>query len=366
MAQTDQSADRNAEPSADQVTQPEDQHGEEQEGQESQRSGGGDESAATVLIAGSANLAIAVAKLVGGLVSGSTAMLAEAAHSFADTLNQVFLMAAIKRSKKPADAQHPFGYGMERYFWSLIAAVGIFVLGAGYSIFEGITSILTPEPLGDLLIPYAVLAFSFLFEGISWLKAVRQLRAEAADQDRGVLEHVRATPDPTAKTVAFEDTAALVGIVLAAAGITLHHLTGQGFWDGAASIAIGVLLVGVAYALAKQNKDALIGEALPEETQEQIRRTIREAPGIDSLVEMLTMRLSPDDVLVAARVDLDDDATVDELERAAAEVERRVRESHPDVKHVFLDPTDDPDPSGLPDEPGNPDEERAAAKASPR
>ena len=305
----------------------------------------GDESVGTVLVAGGANLAIAIAKLAGGLVSGSTPMLAEAAHSFADTLNQVFLMAALKRSKKPADSQHPFGYGMERYFWSLIAAVGIFVLGAGYSVFEGIRAIVKPEPLGSLLIAYAVLGLSVLFEGTSWLKAVRQLRAEAVDKGRGFFEHLRITPDPTAKTVAFEDTAALIGIVLAATGITLHHLTGQGFWDGAASVAIGLLLVGVAYALGQQNKRALIGEALPESTQEAIRRTIVESPGIDSLVELLTMRMSPEEVLVAARVDLDDNATVDELERAAEEVERRLREAHPEVRHVFLDPTDDPSES---------------------
>ena len=145
----------------------------------------------------SANLAIAIAKLVGGLVSGSTAMLAEAAHSFADTLNQVFLMAALKRSKKPADARHPFGYGMERYFWSLIAAVGIFVLGAGYSIFEGIKAVLEPEELGSLMVAYVVLALSFLFEGASWLKAVRQLRGEAEGEGRGFFEHLQdhARPD---------------------------------------------------------------------------------------------------------------------------------------------------------------------------
>jgi cation diffusion facilitator family transporter len=302
-----------------------------------------DESTGTVLLAGGANLVIAIAKLVGGLISGSTAMLAEAAHSFADTLNQVFLMAALKRSKKPADAMHPFGYGMERYFWSLIAAVGIFVLGAGYSIFEGIRAVLEPGELGSLMIPYVVLGLAFLFEGMSWLRAVRQLRREADDKGRGFFEHLLVTPDPTAKTVAFEDTAALIGIVLAAAGITLHHLTGQGFWDGAASIAIGLLLVGVAYALGQQNMRALIGEALPESAQEAIRQTIVESPGIDSVVEVLTMRMSPEDVLVAARVDLDDDATVDELEKAAEQVERRVRAAHPEVRHVFLDPTDDPD-----------------------
>src|SRR6195952_925390 len=304
-----------------------------------------DESVGTVLLAGSANLAIAVAKLVGGLISGSTAMLAEAAPSIADTLNQIFLMAALKRSQKPADVRHPFGYGMERYFWSLIAAVGIFVLGAGYSVFEGIKSVLSPEELGSLTVSYVVLGFSFLFEGTSWLKAVRQLNREAGEKGRGFFEHLRITPDPTAKTVAFEDTAALVGIVLAAGGITLHHITGQGFWDGLASIAIGLLLVVVAYSLGQQNKRALIGEALPEQDQEAIRRTIVESPGIDSLVELLTMRMSPEEVLVAARVDLDDNASVDELERAAEEVERRLREAHPEVRHVFLDPTDDPSES---------------------
>lgn len=301
-----------------------------------------DESTGTVLLAGSANLAIAIAKLVGGLVSGSTAMLAEAAHSFADTLNQVFLMAALKRSKKEADARHPFGYGMERYFWSLIAAVGIFVLGAGYSIYEGIRAIIEPETLKGLSIAYAVLALSFLFEGISWLKAVRQLRGEADALDRGFFEHLSITPDPTVKTVAFEDTAALVGLVLAAAGITLHHFTGHGYWDGVASVAIGLLLVTVAYALGQQNKRALIGEALPESAQETIRTTITEAPGIDSLVELLTMRMSPTEVLVAARVDLDDGYTGAELEQAAEEVARRVSAAVPEVRHLFLDPTDNP------------------------
>jgi cation diffusion facilitator family transporter len=305
--------------------------------------GSTDESVGTVLLAGSANLAIAIAKLVGGLVSGSTAMLAEAAHSVADTLNQIFLMAAIKRSQKPADAQHPFGYGMERYFWSLIAAVGIFVLGAGYSIFEGIKAVIHPEQLGGLLISYVVLGLGVLFEGSSWLKAIRQLRREAGKDGIGFFEHLRITPDPTAKTVAFEDTAALIGLVLAALGITLHHLTGQGFWDGGASILIGLLLVLVAYALGSQNMKALIGESLPQDTQDEIRRVIDESPGIDSVVELLTMRLSPEDVLVAARVDLDDDASVDELEHAADEVERRLREAHPEVRHLFLDPTDAPD-----------------------
>jgi cation diffusion facilitator family transporter len=302
-----------------------------------------DESTGTVLLAGGANLAIAIAKLVGGLVSGSAAMLAEAAHSFADTLNQVFLLTALRRSRKPADAQHPFGYGMERYFWSLLAAVGIFVLGAGYSIMEGVRAVLEPEELGSLTITYVVLAASFVFEGVSWLKAVRQLGREADERGRGFFHHLRVTPDPTAKTVAFEDTAALVGIVLAALGIFLHSTTGQGYWDGLASISIGLLLVGVAWSLGQQNKSALIGQALPESTQAELRQIIHESPGIDSVVELMTMRMAPDEVIVAARVDLDDTATVDELEQAADEVERRLMEQHPEVRHVFLDPTDEPD-----------------------
>jgi cation diffusion facilitator family transporter len=299
-----------------------------------------DESVRTVLLAGAANLAIAVAKTVGGLVSGSTAMLAEAAHSVADTLNQVFLLTALKRSKKPADAQHPFGYGMERYFWSLLAAVGIFVLGAGFSMYEGVAAILAPEGISHLGLAYGVLGLSFLFEGASWLKAVRQVRGEAAGMGIGFFEQLRRTPDPTAKTVAFEDTAALIGIVLAATGLTLHKLTGHGFWDGAASVAIGLLLIVIAYVLGNQNKALLIGQSVPEDVRDGIRDEIAASPGIDEIVELMTMRLAPDEVLVAVRVDMDDAATGDVLERFAEDVDQRVRRRFPEVRHVFLDPTD--------------------------
>ena len=209
-----------------------------------------DGSVGTVLVAGGANLAIAVAKLVAGALTGSSAMLAEGAHSVADTVNQVFLLTALKRSKKPADAQHPFGYGMERYFWSLLAAVGIFVLGAGFSVYEGIHSLLHPEPVEALLVAYVVLGVSFLFEGMSWVKAVVQLRREAGERTSGVFRHIFTTPDPTVKTVAFEDTAALIGIVLAAVGITLHA-TSPARASGTASprSRSALLLVGVAISL---------------------------------------------------------------------------------------------------------------------
>jgi cation diffusion facilitator family transporter len=293
----------------------------------------------TVLVAGTANLAIAVAKIVAGALTGSSSMLAEGAHSVADTVNQLFLLTALKRSKKPADAQHPFGYGMERYFWSLLAAVGIFVLGAGFSVYEGIHSLIHPAPVESLVVAYVVLAVSVLFEGTSWLKAVLQLRREAGERRVGVLRHLVTTPDPTVTTVAFEDTAALVGLVVAAAGITLHAMTGSGVWDGLASILIGVLLVGVAVSLGAQSKRNLIGEAMPEQDRDALTRLINESAGVDVVVELLTMRLGPDDVLVAARVDIDDEASGGDVEQVADQVEHRIREAYPEVRHVFLDPT---------------------------
>ena len=284
-----------------------------------------DESLGTVLVAGGANLAIAVAKIVAGALTGSSSMLAEGAHSVADTVNQIFLLTALKRSAKPADVQHP---------------VGIFVLGAGFSVYEGIHSLMHPEPIEALTVAYVVLGVSFLFEGTSWVKAVVQLRREAGRQRIGVLQHVFRTPDPTVKTVAFEDTAALLGILVAASGITLHALTGNSAWDGIASILIGVLLVGVAISLGSSSKHDLIGEAIPKEDRDGLTRVINETAGVDVVVELLTMQLGPDDVLVAARVDVDDSASGGDLEQIADTVEHRIREAYPQVRHVFLDPTD--------------------------
>ena len=300
----------------------------------------GGESKGTVLVAGAANLAIAVAKIVAGLLTGSSAMLAEGAHSVADTMNQVFLLTALSRSTKPADEQHPFGYGKERYFWSLIAAIGIFVLGAGFSFFEGVHAFFHPEPAKDVIVAFAVLAVSFVFEGVSWLKAVRQLRGEAKQKDVGMLDHMVNSPDPTVKTVAFEDTAALVGILLAAGGLGLDVLTDNGQWDGVASVLIGVLLIGVAYALGKQSMAMLIGESIPQEEQDSIRGIIEDCDGVDVVVELMTMRLGPEEVLLAVRVDVDNSVQGGRLEQMADEVERRIVEQHPSVRHVFLDPTE--------------------------
>ncbi len=292
-----------------------------------------------MLLALGVNLAIGVAKLVGSLLSGSAAMLAEAAHSVADTLNQAFLLTALKRSDRPPDDQHPFGYGKERYFWSLLAAVGIFVAGGIFSILEGVSAIRSPEEAGSYLVSYLVLAVAFVFEGASWLKAARQLRGEARAAGRGLRRHLAISPDPTVKTVAFEDSAALVGIVLAATGLALHQATGNGVWDGLASIAIGVLLVVVAFALGRDTKGLLIGEAVPPELRGRITDELLASEGVRGVLELLTMTLGPRDVLVAARVELADGAGSDDVEHYMDDADRRLRERVSEVRHVFLDPT---------------------------
>ncbi len=300
-----------------------------------------DESTSTVLVAGAANLLIAFAKLAAGLVSGSSAMLSEAAHSLGDTLNQVFLMTSLRKSQKPADEEHPFGYGMERYFWSLLAAVGIFVLGAGFSAYEGISALTSSGPGGDPMWAFIVLGGSFLFEGTSFAKAVLQLRRNAADADAAMMHHLRTEADPALRAVVWEDGVALVGLLLAAGGLALDTVSGGRTWDGIASLAIAALLIGVAYGLGRQNQQYLIGKAASPELRQGISELITGTDGVDSVLELMTMRLSPDQVLVAARVDLADHLSPEQLEHSADEIDDLIREKFPEVRHVFLDPTPD-------------------------
>lgn len=297
------------------------------------------ESRRTVLLAGAANLLIAVAKLVAGLLSGSSAMLAEAAHSFGDTLNQAFLLTALRRSQRPADRDHPFGYGKARYFWSLLAAVGIFVLGAGFAAYQGISTLVHPGETGSPRLSLIVLGVAFVFEGTSFVRALWQLRTEASSSEVGVVSHLLRDADPTLRAVVWEDGAALVGLVLAAASLILVERTGSHVWDAVASLAIAVLLVLVAIGLGRQNAEYLIGKAVSPELQQGIVDIIKGTDGVDGVIELLTMRLAPDQVLVAARVDLTSEFSPEELEEAADEVERRIREKFPEVQHVFLDPT---------------------------
>jgi cation diffusion facilitator family transporter len=297
-----------------------------------------EESTGTVLVALGANLAIAVAKIAAGLIGGSSAMLAEGAHSVADTTNQVFLLTSLRLSRKAPDDTHPFGYGKERFFWSLLAAIGIFVSGAVFSIFQGVHGLLSGESeVGGYLLSYGVLLISFVAEGTSWLKAVRQLRTEARAAGRGMIEHVRLSSDPTVKTVFSEDTAALVGLVLAALGLGLHQVTGQAFWDAAAAIAIGVLLAVVAYLLGRDTKEMLIGEAAPAPVRDGIRAELADHAEVDRVLDVRTMLLGPEALLVAARLDMDDALGAAEVEDSTDAISAGLRTKFPQVREIYLD-----------------------------
>jgi len=292
----------------------------------------------TVIVAGLANVLVGLAKLVAGIMTGSSAMLAEAAHSAADTLNQAFLLTSLHKADRPADRDHPFGHGQERYFWSLLAAFGIFIAGGGFSIFEGLLS-LSSKHSESPLIAYAALAIAFVAEGTSFARAFWQVRGEARRGNKEILDHVESSPDITVKVALFEDSVAMVGLVLAGLGVGLRQLTGSPVWDGGASIAIGVLLVVVAIKLGMDSKDLLIGRAASPEMQRVIREEIESRPGVDELLELLTMHMGPDSLIVAARVALKDELGADETEDLADEVDRRLSEKLPLQPLVFIDPT---------------------------
>ena len=297
------------------------------------------ESQTTVAYAFGANLIIAVAKAVGGVLSGSVALLAEAAHSLADTMNQVFLFVSLHLGDRPADEEHPFGYGKERFFWAFLAAVFIFVAGAAFSFIEGTRALFAASGEESFLVSYIVLGVALVAEGTSLWRAIRQTSEEAREAGRGLREHLRLSKDPTTKVVVLEDSAAVTGIVFAAASIAMHQLTGAHQWDAVGSILIGFLLSYVAYRLGKDTKALLLGEAALPEERDAIRDAIVAQHEVTGVLELLTMALGPDHLLVAARADFDDDLNGREIEAVSARIEGAVREAVPAVKQFFLDPT---------------------------
>jgi cation diffusion facilitator family transporter len=305
----------------------------------SPEAGSGGESTGTVIVAGAANLGIAIAKFVGGTISHSSAMLSESAHSVADTITEVLLFVALKRGTKPPDDKHPFGYGRETYFWAFLASLATFALGAGFSIWQGVTTIVHGEEQGDPLISYIVLAVSFVLEGSSLLKAVRQVRGAARKWRTTPARYLSNTTDTTVKAVTFEDSAALVGLVLAALGLFLEQLTGDAVWDGISAILIGVLLLLVAGSLARANASLLIGQSASPRIEQELKQEICELEHVTAVPFLLTSVIGPGQLVVAAKVDFDDDASAADLERVADEAERRLVERHEGVRYVFLDPT---------------------------
>lgn len=297
------------------------------------------ESTATVLVAGASNIAVGILKLVAGLLTGSAAMLAEAAHSVADTVTEILLLAALHRSRRPADRTHPLGYGQERFFWALIAAVSIFVSGAVFSFYEGVRAVLDVEAEQRMVwVAYAVIGLSACIEGVSWLRAVRQVRREAAAENRGFMAYLRGSDDPTVKTVFYEDSAALIGLALALVGVGLHQLTGSGVWDGVASLLIGLLLAVVAYLLGGANRSLLVGRQADPHLVRAIRERLEAAPEVDVVVDLITQVMGTDTVLVCARIDLADALTATDVENACVRLNGELQAAFKEVDEVFLEP----------------------------
>ena len=267
------------------------------------------ESATTVVVALAANLGIALAKLAAAIISGSSAMLAESFHAMADTGNEVVLLIAQKQSQIPADEDHPLGHGRAAYFWALIAALGVFVTGALLSIRQGVLELLHPEATTSFTVAYVVLAISLLLEGISLLRAYRQLRKEAAELEREFTEHVRLSSDPIARAVFAEDAAAVAGNVIAGVGIGLRQLTGSPIPDAVAAVLIGLILTYVALELARSNGDFLIGRSAPPEIEADVRKTILRQRGVTAITELVVTFLGPRQLRILARVDIDDGLT---------------------------------------------------------
>jgi cation diffusion facilitator family transporter len=256
----------------------------------------------TVVVAVLANVLVALAKLVAAVLTGSAAMAAETTHSFADTANEVLLYIGVRRGNRPADPQHPFGYGQSRYFWSLLAAVGVFVIGGLVAIWDGVSTLMSPEPLTDVPIGVGVIVVSAVLEGISWRTARRELRDEAEARHLDVATSVATSSNPTPTTVFFEDTAALIGLALALVALLLHWWTGSAVPDGIASLLIGLLLIGVSLLLVRRNAALLIDESAPPEVRQRLTEFVAEQPWVDQVPTLLAVRIGPNQLLVIVHV----------------------------------------------------------------
>ena len=287
-----------------------------------------------------ANVAIAATKFVVAGITGSSAMLSEGIHSEVDTFNGVLLLVGIRLSQRPPTVQHPFGHGKELYFWSLIVAVLIFGLGGGVSFYEGIQHIRHPEPMQDPTWNYVVLGLAMLFEGASFLVALRQFRA----QSRGApfWRALEQSKDPTTYTVLAEDSAALLGLVVAALGIYFSHRLDMPALDGAASVVIGLLLAGVAVLLISQARGLLIGEGIRPETARAIRSLAMEQPSVSNVGRVLSMYIGPDDVLAIVDVNFKDGTATGDAADAISAIETQVRARFPMIRRLFIEASEAP------------------------
>lgn len=282
------------------------------------------------------NLAIALTKFVAALLTGSSAMLSEGVHSLVDTGNQALLLYGLRKSQRPPDATHPFGHGRELYFWSFIVAVLLFSLGAGVSFYEGLTHVLHPEPATDLVAAYVVLAIAAVFEGISWSVALREFRRTKGSRD--YFEAIHESKDPSVFTVLFEDSAALLGILVAFLGISGAAFLSMPSLDGIASIGISLILATTAVLLARESKGLLMGEPAAPEMERIILEIARSDAAVDHANGVVTVHLGPRQIFAGLSIDFRDDLNGHDIELGVERLEHAIKEKLPDVVAVFVHP----------------------------
>jgi cation diffusion facilitator family transporter len=281
------------------------------------------------------NFLIAITKGAAAFLTGSSAMLSEAVHSGADTGNEILLLYGLNRAELPADKEFPFGHGKEIYFWSFVVAMVLFAGGAGISIYKGIDQLITPVPVRHSYVNYCVISFSLIFEGVSWYIAFTEF--SRAKGDWGYIQAVHRGKDPSIFIVLLEDSAAIVGLVVAFAGILLSNLTGSPAYDAAAAVIIGLVLAGTAAFLAVETKNLLIGESANKEVVQAIRNLASECKEIKRVNEVLTMHMGPDYILVNISVDFVDPILATEVEVTVARLDRVIKETYPQVKRIFVE-----------------------------
>ena len=290
----------------------------------------------TVIFAALAgNSAIAATKFAAAVFTGSSAMMSEAIHSVVDTGNQLLLLNGLRRAAKPPTERHPLGYGLQLYFHTFVVAVLIFGVGAVVSVLHGVARIRHPEPIANVWVNYLVLAFGVIFEGAVWIVALRSFNQERAG--RGWLAAVRSSKDPTVFTVLFEDTAALLGLVVALAGVFLSEILDMPVLDGVASVGVGLILGVTAFFLAAESQSLLTGEAAAPHTRAEIKAIAGAQPGVARINELLTMHFGPRDILVALSLDFDDAMPAGEVERTVTRIETAIKTAHPDVTRIFIE-----------------------------
>ncbi len=292
------------------------------------------ESKTAIIAAIIGNVAIAVTKFIAAAYTGSSAMISEAIHSLVDTGNGGLMLVGIYKSRKPPDFSHPFGHGRELYFWSLIVAIAIFALGCGMSVYEGVEHLLDPKPMGDPFWNYLVLAFAFVFEATTWVfgwKAFRSARGR-----RGIIEAIHKSKDPTTFMVFFEDSAALLGLLIAFGGVFIGRQFNNPYADGVASILIGVVLGLVATFLAFETKGLLIGEGVDPDTLRRIRVLVEEDPQVEHVSRVLTLHFGPHEVLLTLELKFKDDLSAVGIRDTIARLKERLQQSHPDITRIFF------------------------------